>query len=403
MTSHPIQYQAPWFRALAQVTDLEVFFCHRQDAEGQAAAGFGVAFDWDVPLLDGYKSAWLHNVARQPDVSRFSGCDTPEIAQRLRDGRFDACVVSGWYLKSYLQAIWACKQANIPIVMRGDSQLATRRSAAWTLAKYWPYRWLLRGIDAHLYVGQANRDYLKHFGVADSRLFFAPHFVDNAFFSTRADAARRTGDAAEVRRLLGIPERAMVFAFAGKLIDKKRPADMVRALAAARASGADFWGMIVGSGPLSAELEALVSSLAVPVKFAGFRNQTELPRYFAAADVLVLPSDARETWGLVVNEAMACGLSVIVSSAAGCARDLVDDNCTGYQFSVGNVTELSVAMARVADSVTHNRDTVQKAIATKISQYSCEAAVLGTVAALDAVTARAAIQQTTPVSSRRVS
>ena len=156
VTSHPIQYQAPWFRALAQATDLEVFFCHRQDAAGQAAAGFGVEFDWDVPLLDGYRHTWLENRARHPGVSSFSGCDTPEISARLRAGRFDACLVCGWYLKSYLQAILAARRSGIPVLCRGDSQLATTRAAAWRAAKYLPYRWLLGGIGAHLYVGKAN-------------------------------------------------------------------------------------------------------------------------------------------------------------------------------------------------------------------------------------------------------
>src|ERR1700741_4307399 len=92
VASHPIQYQAPWFRALARATDLEVFFCHRQDAAGQAAAGFGVPFEWDVPLLDGYRSQWLENVAARPGVSSFSGCDTPSIEERLAAGGFSACI-----------------------------------------------------------------------------------------------------------------------------------------------------------------------------------------------------------------------------------------------------------------------------------------------------------------------
>ena len=127
VTSHPIQYQAPWFRALAQVTDLDVFFCHRQDAAGQAEAGFGVAFDWDVPLLDGYRYHWLTNRSRRPDVSSLFGCDTPEIAGVIRDGGFDACLVCGWYLKSYLQAIQGCWRCGVPVLLRGDSQLGTVR------------------------------------------------------------------------------------------------------------------------------------------------------------------------------------------------------------------------------------------------------------------------------------
>src|SRR5687768_15584731 len=97
VTSHPIQYQAPWFQALARRLDLVVFFAHRQDARGQAAAGFGHEFEWDLPLLEGYDHEWLHNVAARPSVDVFSGCDTPEVLDRLAVGRFDACIVNGWY------------------------------------------------------------------------------------------------------------------------------------------------------------------------------------------------------------------------------------------------------------------------------------------------------------------
>jgi glycosyltransferase involved in cell wall biosynthesis len=384
VTSHPIQYQVPWFRALAQVTDLEVFYCHRQNSEDQAAAGFDVPFQWDIPLFDGYAYSFLQNVASRPDVSSFSGCDTPEIADRLRAGRFDACLVSGWYLKSYLQAIWACQHAGIPVLTRGDSQLGTPRSKLFTVAKYLPYRWLLRSIDAHLYVGRANREYLTHYGVRESSLFFSPHFVDNAFFETRSATARADGQAALVRQDLGIPADAIVFAFAGKLIERKRPADILRALAIARTQNVKLWLLIIGSGPLQLELDQLAADLNIPVTFAGFQNQTELPRHFAAADALILASDARETWGLVVNEAMACGLPAIVSTAAGCARDLVDE-MTGIQFPVGDIAALATAMSTLADTLSVRGVEIRRAVHSKIDQYSCEAAVRGTLEALDAV------------------
>ena len=82
VASHPVQYQAPWYRALARRADLTVFFCHQQDRSGQQGAGYSEGFEWDVPLLDGYRSVWLRNVSPRPGVFAFSGCDTPEIAQR---------------------------------------------------------------------------------------------------------------------------------------------------------------------------------------------------------------------------------------------------------------------------------------------------------------------------------
>ena len=93
LTSHPIQYQAPWFRALAGSLDLEVFFAHRQAAQEQA--DFGTAFEWDVDLLSGYPHRFLRNVSQRPGVNHFSGCDTPELATIIQRGGFTAFVVSG--------------------------------------------------------------------------------------------------------------------------------------------------------------------------------------------------------------------------------------------------------------------------------------------------------------------
>ncbi|MCX8090907.1 MAG: hypothetical protein N3I86_08245, partial [Verrucomicrobiae bacterium] len=155
LASHPVQYHAPWFRALARVADVEVFFAHRQSAQEQGRAGFGVAFDWDVDLLSGYPHRFLKNVASRPGVHHYRGCDTPEIGRIIQTGlarrlaelqpagerssgaaagcesaeerRFDAFIVMGWYLRAYLQAARACRAAGVPVLVRGDSQLRTPR------------------------------------------------------------------------------------------------------------------------------------------------------------------------------------------------------------------------------------------------------------------------------------
>lgn len=385
VTSHPIQYQAPWFRALAHRTEIEVLFCHRQSAADQAAAGFDHAFEWDVPLLDGYRSRWLRNVSRQPGVEAFGGCDTPEIADVLAQGRFDACLVNGWYLKSYLQAIRACWGLRIPVLVRGDSHLRGPRSRVKSAAKYLPYRWFLPRIDAHLYVGRANRAYLEHYGVREDRLFFTPHFVDNDRFAASAAGARASGEVERLKAEWSGHGECTVFMFAGKLIDKKRPADLLLALSGLRARGRRVAGVVVGSGPLESELRALAAGHRVPVSFAGFRNQTQIPACYAAADCLVLPSDGRETWGLVVNEAMACGTPAVVSDTVGCAADLIEEGQTGFSYPLGDVPALMQRLTEMADRLTSAPERVERAVANVINRYTCRAAVAGTLEALACV------------------
>jgi glycosyltransferase involved in cell wall biosynthesis len=294
--------------------------------------------------------------------------------------------VNGWYLKSYLQAIWACKRLQIPVLSRSDSTLMTRRSTAWRALKHRPYRWLVRAIDGHLYAGQANLEYLRRYGVDADRLFFVPHFVDNEFFSAGARSARQSGGAAAVRAAHGIPADATVFIVVGTLLERKRHVDFLDALDRLRRDLPGVWGLVVGAGPLEHHLKSVAAQRNLPVRFAGFQNQSQLPEHYAAADAIVLPSSADETWGLVVNEAMACGLPAIVSSGCGCSRDVIDANRTGLVFPVGDVAALSSAMRWLTDLLKTGRRAIHDAVAAKIAQYGCSAAVAGTQVALHAVT-----------------
>jgi glycosyltransferase involved in cell wall biosynthesis len=380
VASHPVQYQAPWYRALATMTDLRVFFAHRVGAEEQGQAGFGVAFDWNVPLLDGYQFEWLDNVASRPGVDRFFGCDTPGIVKRISRGGFDAVVVNGWNLRSYWQAIVAARRAGVPVMVRGDSQLVTERSGPRRLVKRLTYPRLLRSFDAFLTVGRRSEAYYRHYGVADGRMFRSPHCVDNDFFAAAARIAR-AGDGA-IRRAAGIGDHEIVFALVGKLIAKKRPLDYLAALAEVRRTHPAVRGLIVGDGPMRSEIEAFQRRHDTGSVLIGFLNQQEIAAAYVAADALVLPSDGGETWGLVVNEAMACGTPAIVSDAVGCGPDLIDEGRTGFSYAYGDVAGLAGCMARFATQPLDGRAALSRAALDRIAHYSPHAAAVGVVDAM---------------------
>jgi glycosyltransferase involved in cell wall biosynthesis len=387
--SHPIQYYGPWFRHLAERLDLEVFYAHRQDGAAQARAGYGVEFEWDTTILDGYRHHWLHNVARQPSVDSFFGCDTPEVERIVASGGFDAAMVVGWNRKSSWQAIRACRHRGVPVLMRGDSHLLTPRPRWKKLAKRLPYRVLLPRLDGHLYVGQRNRAYLAYYGVPPTRLFFVPHCVDVEFFSASCRRAVATGRVAELRRELGVPAESFVFLFVGRLTAVKRPQDFIDACARliGDAHRPEVHGVVVGDGPLRPQLEARVRARRRQFHFAGFRNQSELPAIYAAANALVLPS-AGETWGLVVNEAMACGLPAIVSDGVGCWPDMIDPGRTGRTYAAGDVAALAAAMQQQMAHCAHDRAGLRRALHEKSAAYSLAAATSNLQVALEAVTRR---------------
>jgi glycosyltransferase involved in cell wall biosynthesis len=381
LTSHPIQYQAPWFRALAERCHLTVYFAHQPNAEEQGK-GFGQAFAWDVDLLSGYQYEFMPNVAVWPDTSRFKGCDIPAIQQRIAEEGFDAFIVMGWYLKCFWQAIRACRRLKIPVLVRGDSQLATPRSKLKTLAKELVYRVLLRQFDGFLTVGQRSREYLQHYGVPEWKLFPAPHFVDNAWFAERKEVA--SGQRQELRQVWGVRPGQVAVLFVGKFIPEKGLSLLVHGLAEFEKKQPGVLKLIlVGSGPLEADIRGLSTRLNVDLTFAGFKNQGELPACYGAADVLVLTS-VSETWGLVVNEAMACGLPAIVSTACGCEPDLIVEGETGFAFTAGEVAAFTAALARFVDAFQGGFDFGYR-LERKMSHYSMERCAEGTLAAVQAL------------------
>jgi len=375
--THPIQYQVPWFCGLASQPDLDlrVYFGLVPDAEMQGV-GFDLPFLWDIPLLEGYSWTALENVSSAPNVGRFGGCDTPGIYAVLRDLRPVAVILTGWHSRMMFQALWASRRLRIPTIVRGESNML--RPRPWVKRR--GHRWLMKAFNYFLAIGDANRRFYREAGVAERRIFDCPYFVDNDRFldSARTLRSRR----AELRSRWRIPEDACCLLFAGKMIPKKRPLDLIAAMGAARQRGASLHLLMVGAGELLEEAKALADRDGVPVTFTGFLNQSEIPQAYVAADCLVLPSDAGETWGLVVNEAMACGLPAIVSDRVGCGPDLVLDGETGAVFPLGDIAALSRRIVEFAADPDRLKAMGERAQDRVLARYSVDRAVEGTLAAI---------------------
>ena len=375
LVTHPVQYFAPLFRHLASEpgVDLTVYYAYRPTPTEQGE-GFGVAFEWDIDLLGGYDSRFLPNVSAAPGTSGFGGCDTPEIASIIAREKFDGFLVMGWHAKSYWQAMRACWATGTPVFVRGDSQLGEGSPSLRAWARRVTHRRFVPRFAACLAVGTRSEEYFRFYGAR--RVVRSPHFVDNEHFAQGAAAS----DAAAVRRSWGVRDDAMIAAFVGKLVPKKRPLDLLEAVAAS--GRRDVHVVYVGDGELRDGCREAAARLGVPVTFAGFHNQSALPSAYAAMDVLVLPSDIRETWGLVVNEAMACGKPALVSSAAGCAPDLIAEGQTGYTFGVGDVRQLAAhVITLAADSELRQR--LGRGARAHISGYTAAAAAAGILEAVN--------------------
>lgn len=377
IASHPIQYQAPIFRELAKEIDLQVYFAHRATSKDQAEEGFGIEFQWDQDLVGGYKHLFLNNESRRAGFSRFFGCNTPQIKQIIRAEKFDAVLVMGWNLYSYWQTVIACKLNNVPVMVRGDSHLGTPRGKLKKTLKRLPYYLMFRNFVRCLYVGKMSKQYYQHYGVKKSKLFFSPHAVDNDWFRQQV----KTLDKSQVRIKYGIDKDVTVVLFAGKLVEKKRPQDVIHAM---NGLGERYIAVYAGAGEQSGEIADLAGKSNVTCIILGFMNQSEMPAVYCLSDVLVLPSDGRETWGLVVNEAMACGIPVVVSDAVGCAPDLVVPGKTGYVYAMGDVAGLRDILSKFDNKIEAGRISAVS-IRSKIHGYSPQTASLGILRAIESL------------------
>jgi glycosyltransferase involved in cell wall biosynthesis len=226
--------------------------------------------------------------------------------------------------------------------------------------------------------------------VPDDRLFWCPFTVDNAFFRRHAEslAPRRQ----QLRARWGISDERPVILFAGKLQPVKEPLLLLEAYRRVRARRPCAL-LMAGDGPLRSNIEAEIRKGAVPdVHITGFLNQTEIPRAYAAADLLVLPSRA-EPWGLVVNEAMNFSLPVVVSDRVGCGPDLVTSGVNGEVFEHGSAASLEAVLERWVSQPGRLLE-LGRASLQRIRQWGMGETAKGVMEALNAVARKAVAEDT---------
>jgi glycosyltransferase involved in cell wall biosynthesis len=338
LATHPIQYQAPLYAELARrgLVQLDVAFLSNAGAKPAYDPGFGVTLAWDIDLLGGYPSTMLarRRLSGKPAWIR-SAC------RWLRQQ--DIVVLHGYSDPDMLLTAATCRLLGIPYLLRGDSQAEPSATGVRRIARHLVAGTAIRNAAGALPIGQRNAALYQRYGRLP--LYSAPYSVDNDRFQAAAEAARPS----RAERLISLrldPQRPTVV-FSGKLIPLKRTRDLIGAI---ERTGAAFNLLLLGDGPLRGEVRAFEKTL--PVRCLGFVNQSEMPCWYGTGDILALPSD-HEQWGLVVNEAMACGLVPVVSDAVGCGPDLVDG--IGEVFPAGNVDALAAALCRVAADIPARR------------------------------------------------
>ncbi|MCS3628955.1 glycosyltransferase involved in cell wall biosynthesis [Salinibacter ruber] len=376
VNTHPIQYYSPYYRQLADRDELNlrVFYTWRGPLDKAYDPGFEQEVSWDIPLLDGYDHTFVENTASDPGTHHFRGIVAPSLIHEIESWGADAVLVFSWNYQTHLRVLLHFS-GRCPVLFRGDSTLLDESPGPKKWARRLWLRWVYRHVDAALYVGRNNRAYYEAHGLGEDQLFWVPHAIDNTRFAESNGADQK---AAEWRRELSIPDTAPVVLFAGKLGRKKAPDLLVEAFSKVTVEDAHL--AIVGSGPMGDELRSMAETQS-RIHFLGFQNQARMPVVYRLGDIFVLPSRGPgETWGLAVNEAMACGRPVVVTDRVGCAPDLVDGE-NGAVVPAGRSTPLQKTLEDLLEDRGRLQDMGRRS-RKRISNWSVNVAASRTASAV---------------------
>lgn len=329
----PTPYRVPLYERIvaAGEVELEVAFCAHSEPDRPWARHEGLD---RVPHR--FLRGWSPTL--RTGGTTFTYEVNPEIAPLLRRGRYDAIVIGGYGVFTEQFAIAYARVTRTPYVLHNESHHRKPRSAWKRGVKGAVLPTLIGGASAGLAAGTLAAEYLASYGLSPDQVRIFPNTIDVAAYAETARGVRASADA--VRSKLGLPERYSLFV--GRLVDVKGVQPM---LAAQERAGERAPALVVaGEGPLRARVDGASNVIAL-----GFRQPEELIELYALAERTVVPS-LSETWGVAVNEALACGSPVIASDAVGAAHDLIQEG-EGVVVPAGDVGALTAALLAPMESL----------------------------------------------------
>lgn len=349
---------------------IKVFYTWGQ-AQGKVLdKDFGIEREWDIDLLSGYDHVFVKNNSAAPGSHHYKGIINPSLISEVASFQPDKIIVYGWKFNSHLKLLRHFK-GKIPLYFRGDSILLDE-PASFSIKKALRrllLQWVYRHVDFVLSPGTASDAYFLNAGLSANQIIRTPHAVDNARFSgteTTDEHSSYEESARNWRKEFLIPEDSKVFLFAGKFEPKKDPILLVKTFARLHQQYPNTHLIMVGNGILEEELKKMTSTSSTSstisnsstysfpstsITFLPFQNQSIMPLVYRFGDVFVLPSKGPgETWGLAINEAMACGRPVIVSDKCGAAADMVINQQNGFVFKAGDENDLYNCMEKMVNA-----------------------------------------------------
>lgn len=328
-------YRIPLFNALAkrEEVDLHVIFLAETDSSLR---------QWEVHKEE-IKFSYQVLPSWRKRIGRLNVLLNRRVVHALMEALPDLILCGGYnYIASWRALFWA-RAHRIPFYLWSESNLQDLRRGH-ALVEFLKSQFLHQ-CSGFVVPGRSALEYLRAHNIEKGAIFTAPNAVDNELYVKAAAGARQS--AAQLRAELGLPAR--YFLFVGRLVRQKGVFELLSAYAKLDKALRQQVGLVfVGDGSSRLQLEEQALSISPGViRFPGFVQRERLAICYALAEMLILPTYT-DPWGLVVNEAMACGLPVVVSRVAGCAADLVRDNWNGLLVPPRDIALLTSAMHGLA-------------------------------------------------------
>ena len=346
--SHPTQHHSVMFKHLSEVPDIatRIYYYDYGSLKGAFDPGYGTSESWDVDLLSGTPTKFLPNLLRGKQISQFRQFN-PRVVGALLRGRFDAVFVSGYVSPSNWLVLLGAKLLGAKVFYQSDTNILDEERKPQSRLKSLLRRAFLNRVNVFLPIGDHNREVYTRLGYDPQNMVWCPCPVDVERFRGALDNAQTKAASQELRARYDIPDGAKIVAFCGKLIERKRPQDLIDAVKSLGRS--DVYALLIGSGPMEAELRAHLSP-ADPVRITGFVNQSQMPAHMMLADVGVVCSEW-DPHPLVVTEFAACGLPILAAHFCGMwgPNDILRPDENGFVYPCGEVAELARCITRLVD------------------------------------------------------
>ena len=339
VTTHPIQYQSPLFKEIANSNkfQLDVYFASKHGYQSKYIdKDFKKKFNWNINLLSGYN--YFFSAKADQNVNSFF-LSFNDLNKTLFKNKYTAILLFGWSNIFYIKTFFLAKLHKIPIILRVENNFEEEINYLKKKIKYLVLYFFFKYIDYFLYIGFLNKKFYQDLGVDKKKLYFAPYAVDNNFFFNKEKS----------NIVINKKYKKKIILFVGKFIERKNTQEFLN-LAAVFNNDNRFNFLMVGDGHQINLCNQFIKNHKLSnIRIVGFKNQQELKNIYKKSFLLIVPSKY-ETWGLVINEAMASGLPVICSRNCSSSSDLIINGKTGYAYNLGDIKRVKKIIIKLAKS-----------------------------------------------------